>query len=187
MRDLEIRGAVDILGINQHGSIRVVGMNHFLRMLNKTVEELQAGKMSTEKEAKADVKLEFVESAAGMAHEPMRESWIGFEPMRTQAVMNGDTVGSISWVVIPYVANQLGAPCMNVWGMGVQEKHRRKGIGAALVSQAMARSYALGARFASVGTQLWNAPAHATYVKIGFSPHCIVMGRALYLGEEDKE
>ncbi len=44
MRDMEIRGAGDILGVNQHGTIKVVGMNHFLRMLNKTIEELKAGK-----------------------------------------------------------------------------------------------------------------------------------------------
>ena len=101
--------------------------------------------------------------------------------------MGGETVGSVSWVVIPYVSDRLGAGCMNIWGMGVQEKHRRKGIGTALVSQAMAQSYAQGARFASVGTQLWNAPAHATYVKIGFRPHCMVLGRALDLDQEDKE
>jgi transcription-repair coupling factor (superfamily II helicase) len=58
MRDLEIRGAGDVLGINQHGSIRVVGMNHFLRMLNKTIEDLEAGKSATAKEEKPDVSIE---------------------------------------------------------------------------------------------------------------------------------
>ncbi len=47
MRDMEIRGAGDILGVNQHGTIKVVGMNHFLRMLNKTIEELKAGRFYT--------------------------------------------------------------------------------------------------------------------------------------------
>ncbi len=58
MRDLEIRGAGDVLGINQHGSIRVVGTNHFLRMLNKTIEEMKAGKADSTKETEADVSIE---------------------------------------------------------------------------------------------------------------------------------
>ena len=58
MRDLEIRGAGDILGINQHGSIRVVGVNHFLRMLNKTIEEIQGGLHISEKAEKVDVTIE---------------------------------------------------------------------------------------------------------------------------------
>ena len=44
MKDLEIRGAGDILGANQHGVINVVGVSHFIRMLNKAVEELKRGK-----------------------------------------------------------------------------------------------------------------------------------------------
>lgn len=136
------------------------------------------------KETRADVTLEFVESEAGMAHDPMRESWIGFKPMRTQALMGDENVGSIAWVILPHVADRLGAPCVNIWGMGVQEKHRRKGIATALVSRTMLRSYGLGARFASVGTQLWNAPAHATYAKLGFSPRQIVMGRSLDIEDQ---
>ena len=76
-------------------------------------------------EIRAEVALEFDESAANMAHDPMRESWIGFEPMRTRAFMGDETVGSIAWVMLPHVADRLGAPCMNVWGLGVQERHRR--------------------------------------------------------------
>ena len=48
----------------------------------------------------------------------------------------------------------------------------------------MALSHNLGARFASVGTQLWNAPAHATYAKFGFRPYCVVVGRTLDLSRE---
>jgi len=136
------------------------------------------------KETSAEVALELVDSDAAMAHEPMRESWIGFKPMRTQALMGDEGVGSIAWVILPHVADRLGAPCMNIWGMSVKEEHRRKGIATALVSHAMSRSYERGARFASVGTQLWNAPAHATYAKLGFSPRQIVMGRMLDLEEE---
>lgn len=48
MKDLEIRGAGDILGVNQHGVINVVGVSHFIRMLNKAVEDLQTGKITAE-------------------------------------------------------------------------------------------------------------------------------------------
>ncbi|MBI5754810.1 transcription-repair coupling factor, partial [Candidatus Peregrinibacteria bacterium] len=58
MKDLEIRGAGDILGVNQHGAINVVGVSHFMRMLNKAVEDLKEGKtMKTEQIADISVEL----------------------------------------------------------------------------------------------------------------------------------
>ncbi len=48
MKDLEIRGAGDVLGANQHGVINVVGVAHFIRMLNKAVEDLKSGRMMTD-------------------------------------------------------------------------------------------------------------------------------------------
>jgi len=50
MKDLEIRGAGDILGANQHGVINVVGVSHFIRMLNKAVEDLKAGRITAGKD-----------------------------------------------------------------------------------------------------------------------------------------
>ncbi len=44
MKDLEIRGAGDILGANQHGAIQVVGVSHFIRMLNQAVEDQKEGR-----------------------------------------------------------------------------------------------------------------------------------------------
>jgi len=44
MKDLEIRGAGDILGASQSGAINTIGVSHFVRMLNKAVEDLKAGK-----------------------------------------------------------------------------------------------------------------------------------------------
>jgi len=134
---------------------------------------------SQPKDYEASMRLEFIEAKADMRHEPMRESWIGFDPMRISAILGGEEVGSISYVIIPYVIDRLGAPCMNIWGMGVKEKYRRRGIATAIVARAMSRSYSTGARFASVSTQLWNAPAHATYLKLGLRPHCILAGRLL--------
>ncbi len=63
MRDLEIRGAGDILGVNQHGTIRVVGVNHFLRMLNKTIEEMRSGGEASSGVEMQDVSIELPVSA----------------------------------------------------------------------------------------------------------------------------
>ncbi len=58
MKDLEIRGAGDILGANQHGVINVVGVAHFMRMLNKAVEDLKAGRVMEGEEEISDVSVE---------------------------------------------------------------------------------------------------------------------------------
>jgi transcription-repair coupling factor (superfamily II helicase) len=58
MKDLEIRGAGDILGANQHGVINVVGVAHFMRMLNRAVEDLKMGRVIEGKEAVENVSVE---------------------------------------------------------------------------------------------------------------------------------
>jgi GNAT superfamily N-acetyltransferase len=128
--------------------------------------------------------VEFIESSAEMKHAAMRESWTGFEPMRIQALVGGEEAGSIGWVMLPHVADRLGALAMNIWSLGVRDRFRRQGIASALAARAIARAYALGARFGSVGTQLWNAPAHATYARFGFRPHCVLVGRQLDLSRD---
>ena len=44
MRDLEIRGAGEILGASQSGTMNTVGVSHYLRMLKAAVEDLKAGR-----------------------------------------------------------------------------------------------------------------------------------------------
>lgn len=58
MKDLEIRGAGDVLGANQHGSINVVGVNHFIRLLNQTIHEMKEGERGAEEKAQEDVQIE---------------------------------------------------------------------------------------------------------------------------------
>lgn len=59
MKDLEIRGAGDVLGANQSGTIQVVGVSHFIRMLNQAVEDLKKGKKLEEGETRVqDVTIE---------------------------------------------------------------------------------------------------------------------------------
>lgn len=43
MRDLEIRGAGEILGASQSGTMNTVGVSHYLRMLKNAVEDLRNG------------------------------------------------------------------------------------------------------------------------------------------------
>jgi ribosomal protein S18 acetylase RimI-like enzyme len=124
---------------------------------------------------------DLVESTEEMAHGGMRESWVGFEPRRIDAFRDGDRLGGIGWVLLPCL-DRLGAPCVNIWTLGVGEQHRRRGVATALVSRVMALGYEMGARHASVSTQLWNAAAQGTYAKLGFTPHRMLIGREIRAG-----
>jgi RimJ/RimL family protein N-acetyltransferase len=122
---------------------------------------------------------EFRETDTVMKHGPMRESWTGFTPRTIEAYVKGEPVGSIGWVMIPQVKAKLGAPLVNIWGMGVNGKYQRMNIATSMVSRVLRHGYKLGARFSSVSTQLWNTPAQATYAKLGYVPHTILTGRTL--------
>lgn len=58
MRDLEIRGAGDVLGVSQSGTANVVGVSHFMRLLRETVRQMQAGEKIEAVEEKKDVSVE---------------------------------------------------------------------------------------------------------------------------------
>lgn len=58
MKDLEIRGAGDILGANQSGAIQVVGVSHFIRMLNQAVDDLKKGRKVTDEGGVPEVTIE---------------------------------------------------------------------------------------------------------------------------------
>ncbi len=51
MRDLEIRGAGNLLGTKQSGLINTVGINYYNRLLQQAVEHLESGNMAFEEEA----------------------------------------------------------------------------------------------------------------------------------------
>lgn len=58
MRDLEIRGAGEILGSSQAGTMNTVGVSHYLRMLKNAVEELKSGgKAEIEEEIAVEILL----------------------------------------------------------------------------------------------------------------------------------
>ena len=61
LRDLEIRGAGEILGANQSGSVHSVGVSHFVRLLDSAVKKLREGGAKTDAEsveAEKDVSIE---------------------------------------------------------------------------------------------------------------------------------
>ena len=57
MRDLEIRGAGEILGASQSGNMQTVGVSHYLRMLKHAVDELKAGGRSEDEEAGGNIEI----------------------------------------------------------------------------------------------------------------------------------
>ena len=63
MRDLEIRGAGEVLGANQSGAMKNVGVSHFMRMLAKTVEDMKRGEISAEIEEEENITVDIPLSA----------------------------------------------------------------------------------------------------------------------------
>jgi transcription-repair coupling factor (superfamily II helicase) len=59
MRDLEIRGAGDILGSSQSGHIATVGYEMFIKLLGKSIRELKGELPEVELECTIDIKLDF--------------------------------------------------------------------------------------------------------------------------------
>lgn len=58
MRDLEIRGAGNIFGKEQHGHIAKVGYDMFVKLLEEAVDELKGQKLEQAKEIKMEVALD---------------------------------------------------------------------------------------------------------------------------------
>ncbi|MGH2792888.1 MAG: transcription-repair coupling factor, partial [Actinomycetota bacterium] len=75
LRDLEIRGAGNLLGGEQHGHIATVGFDLYVRLLAEAVDEAKGQKAEPRREVKIDLPVD--------AHLP--ESWIEKEPLRLEA------------------------------------------------------------------------------------------------------
>jgi transcription-repair coupling factor (superfamily II helicase) len=57
MRDLEIRGAGEILGANQSGMMQTVGVSHYLRLLKQAIEELKGRKEEVPEEIPVEIQV----------------------------------------------------------------------------------------------------------------------------------
>ncbi len=57
MRDLELRGAGNILGPEQHGHIAAVGFSLYCKLLEEAVEELKNGEVKETEEVSLDIKI----------------------------------------------------------------------------------------------------------------------------------
>src|SRR5213078_335374 len=74
MRDLEIRGAGNLLGAEQHGHIAAVGFDTYARLLQEAVAEMRGEPMPEELEVRIDLPVR--------AFIPM--GWVGQEALRLE-------------------------------------------------------------------------------------------------------
>ncbi|QDU69608.1 transcription-repair coupling factor [Engelhardtia mirabilis] len=94
MKDLEIRGAGNLLGPEQSGHIAAIGYDMYCRLLKQTVDMLKSGSLSTESIVAADVGLapgESVELELGVrAYIP--EDWVPASDDRLELLRRLDSI-----------------------------------------------------------------------------------------------
>src|ERR671937_979607 len=74
MRDLEIRGAGNLLGAEQHGHIAAVGFVTYLRLLGEAVAEMKGEPLPEEREIRIDLPVKAF----------IPPEWIGQEALRLE-------------------------------------------------------------------------------------------------------
>jgi transcription-repair coupling factor (superfamily II helicase) len=74
MRDLEIRGAGNLLGAEQHGHIAAVGFDTYLRLLAESVAEMKGEPVPEEKEVRIDLPIKAF----------IPPEWVGQEALRLE-------------------------------------------------------------------------------------------------------
>lgn len=57
MRDLEIRGAGEVLGSSQSGNMQTIGVSHYLRMLKTAMDELKSGSDTLDEDITTEILL----------------------------------------------------------------------------------------------------------------------------------
>ena len=72
LRDLEIRGAGNLLGAEQHGHIAAVGFDAYCRILQQSVAELQGEPIAEEKELRIDLPVRAFIPPGWVAQESLR-------------------------------------------------------------------------------------------------------------------
>jgi transcription-repair coupling factor (superfamily II helicase) len=72
LRDLEIRGAGNILGAEQHGHIAAVGFDTYARILAESVAEMKGEPMPEEKEIRIDLPVKAFVPPGWVAQEALR-------------------------------------------------------------------------------------------------------------------
>jgi transcription-repair coupling factor (superfamily II helicase) len=72
LRDLEIRGAGNLLGAEQHGHIAAVGFDAYCRILQQSVAELQGRPVAEEKELRIDLPVRAFVPPGWVAQESLR-------------------------------------------------------------------------------------------------------------------
>ncbi|HEY3208572.1 MAG TPA: transcription-repair coupling factor [Actinomycetota bacterium] len=72
MRDLEIRGAGNLLGAEQHGHIAAVGFDTYLRLLAESVAEMKGEPLAEEKEVRIDLPVRAFIPAEWVGQEALR-------------------------------------------------------------------------------------------------------------------
>jgi len=95
------------------------------------------------------------------------DSWKGLQPRELEASMDGEKVGRVGFVQLPWIAERRGVQTAGIYGMTTSPNLRRQGIASSMINRMFEIVRAEGAKDLIVGTTCGNFAARATYEKVG--------------------
>jgi GNAT superfamily N-acetyltransferase len=114
--------------------------------------------------------LHYAESDLDISSEWARQSWKGHQPKVITARGNGEPMGYIGYVPLPFLSEYRQKTVVGIYGMQVYAPFRRTGIATSLLGYLYDRTYEQGVQEILVGTTVENTAARRTYEKGGMRP-----------------
>jgi len=114
--------------------------------------------------------LHYEESELDISSEWARQSWKGHYPKVIDVKRNGEHMGRIGYVQLPYLSAYRGKSIAGIYSMMVYPRYRRQGVATSLINYLFNRACELGIKEILVGTRVENTAARRTYEKGGMRP-----------------
>jgi GNAT superfamily N-acetyltransferase len=114
--------------------------------------------------------LDYIESDLCLSSQWASQSWKGHQPKVITVYKEGEPMGYIGHVHLPFLSEHRQKSAAGIYGMQVYAPFRRQGIATSMINYLFDRAHERGVQEILVGTTVENRAARRTYEKGGMRP-----------------